>query len=166
MTLSIIVAMTEERVIGKDNRLPWHIPEDLKRFKKITMGHPIIMGRKTFESLGRPLPGRSNIVLSGNFGFKAEGVHVVRSLKEALELAQGLEGGEEHFVIGGETLFREAFPKAQKLYLTLIHRPFPGDTYFPEFDLERDFKVLERVPPQIKSPGIIPASFIVATRRP
>ncbi len=164
MTLSIIVAMTEDRVIGKDNRLPWRLPEDLKRFKKITMGHPIIMGRKTFDSLGRPLPGRTNIVLTRNPGFKHAGVHVARSLEDAVHFAETQEGGDEQFVIGGETIYRVALPLAKRLYLTLIHKKIAGDTYFPEVDLVKDFKITEKIPVSSSASGAPPATFIVAER--
>src|SRR5687768_1861241 len=108
MTLSLIVAMTEERVIGYKQQLPWHLSEDLKRFKKITMGHPIIMGRKTYESIGRPLPGRQNIVITNNREFKADGVTVVHNLCDAM--AASHQDTQEQFVIGGSTLFEAALP--------------------------------------------------------
>jgi dihydrofolate reductase len=132
--LSMIVAMSDNRVIGIENRLPWHIPEDLKRFKKITSGHPIVMGRKTFESIGRPLPGRTNIVVTRNKDYRAEGVFACFSLKEALEFAGRAPGAEEIFVIGGGELFREALPMADRIYLTEVKWPYEGDAYFPTFD--------------------------------
>ena len=131
MNISLVVAMGENRVIGVDQRMPWHLPADLKRFRRITLGKPIVMGRKTHESIGRPLPGRKNIVLTADSGYRAPGCVVVHGLDEALREAEG----EEIMVIGGSTLYREFLPRADRLYLTLIHREFPGDTFFPELDL-------------------------------
>jgi dihydrofolate reductase len=118
MTLSLIVAMTDERVIGRDNQLPWHLSDDLKRFKKITMGHPIIMGRKTFESIGKPLPGRQNIVVTNNKTYAAAGVTVAHDLCQALAACE--QDKNERFVIGGAGLFQAALPMADKLYLHLV----------------------------------------------
>jgi dihydrofolate reductase len=162
MSLAIIVAMTEERVIGKDNHLPWHLSEDLKRFKQITMGHPIIMGRKTYESIGRPLPGRQNIVVTHNPVFHAEGVTVVHDFKDAL--AQAKEWNDQQFVIGGAALFKLALPLIDRLYLTLIHDPIPGDTYFPIFDLKKDFRVIEETSNQSAQGEKLRFSFITAER--
>jgi dihydrofolate reductase len=132
MSLSLIVAMTPERVIGRHNQLPWHIPDDLKRFKKITMGHPLIMGRKTFESIGKPLPGRQNVVVSRNPGYYVDGVVMAQSLDDALQKCDVSTG--EEFVIGGAELFSTALPLAHKIYLTMIHQEIPGDVFFPEFN--------------------------------
>lgn len=127
--LSLIVAMDRNRVIGKDNRLPWHISEDLKRFKALTMGHPIVMGRKTFESIGRVLPGRLNIVVTRQRGYQApEGVRVVHSMAEALAAAAG---ADEVFVIGGRQLYEYAMAMAQRLHVTEVRANFEGDTHFP-----------------------------------
>lgn len=139
--LSLIVAMGENRVIGVENRLPWHIPEDLKRFKKITLGHPIVMGRKTYESIGKPLPGRTNLVVSRNKEFRAEGVATFSSLEEALSWAERAPGSEEVFVIGGAEIFRLCLEKADRIYLTVVKWPFDGDTYLPAFD-ESAFDVI------------------------
>jgi dihydrofolate reductase len=128
--ISLIVAMGENRVIGVDNRMPWHLPADLKRFRQITWGKPVVMGRKTHESIGRPLPGRKNIVLTSDRNYAAPGCTVVHSLQDALREA---DAGEV-MVIGGSSLYRALLPQADRLYLTLIHREFPGDTFFPEFD--------------------------------
>ena len=129
--LSIIVAMAKNRVIGRDNQLPWHLPADLRHFKQTTMGHPIIMGRKTYESIGRPLPGRQNIVITRNPDFQAEGCLVVHSLQEALA---AVPEAEEVFIIGGASLYREALPLADRIYLTLVDAEVEGDTFFPELD--------------------------------
>lgn len=126
--------MSENRVIGVENRLPWHIPEDLKRFRKITTGHPIIMGRKTFESIGKPLPNRTNIVVTRNRDYRAEGIVTAFSLAEAMDWAARAPGAGEVFVIGGAELFREALPRADRIYLTEVKWPFEGDTFLPEFD--------------------------------
>jgi dihydrofolate reductase len=139
--LSLIVAMGENRVIGVENRLPWHIPEDLKRFKKITMGHPILMGRKTFDSIGKALPGRTNIVITRNREFRADGVVGCGSLEEALEWAMKAPGNDEIFVIGGAEIFRHCLDKADRIYLTVVKWPFDGDTYLPSFR-EEDFETI------------------------
>jgi dihydrofolate reductase len=127
--LSIIVAMSENRVIGRNNQLPWHISADLKRFKAITMGKPIVMGRKTWQSLGRPLPGRDNVVLSRNNKFEAVGCSVFSSLDNVL---QRYAHEPEVMIIGGNAVYQLALPLAQKLYITHIHRYYDGDTFFPE----------------------------------
>ncbi len=131
MTVSIIVAMAENRVIGLKNQLPWHLSADLKRFKQITMGFPIIMGRKTYESIGRPLPGRQNILISRNPSFKAEGCQVFHDLDDAIQMA--VSAYEQVFVIGGATLYAEALKWASRIYLTQVHAQIDGDTFFPEF---------------------------------
>jgi len=141
--LSLIVAMGENRVIGVDNHLPWNIPEDLKRFKAITLNHPIVMGRKTFESIGKPLPKRTNIVVTRDRSYRVEGGAVCYSFNEALEWARRSPGNEEVFVIGGSEIFKHALPLAARIYLTEVHWPFEGDTFFPEFD-EEDFKEVSR----------------------
>jgi dihydrofolate reductase len=130
MSISLIVAMAENRVIGVDNRMPWHLSADLRHFKALTWGKPILMGRRTHEAIGRPLPGRKNIVLTSDRNYAAPGCTVVHSLDDALREADG----EEIMVIGGSSLYRAFLPRADRLYLTLIHREFPGDTFFPEFD--------------------------------
>lgn len=132
--VSMIVAMAKNRVIGIENRLPWHIPEDLKYFKAVTMGKPIIMGRKTYESIGRPLPGRANIVVTRNSDYAPEGVMVVNSVIDALDCAKRQAkavGESEIFIIGGEQLYRESLPFAEKIYLTEVEIALEGDAYFP-----------------------------------
>ncbi len=128
---SFIVAMTEKGVIGVENRLPWHVPEDLKRFKRLTTGHPIIMGRKTFESIGKPLPNRRNIVVTRQAGWSAPGVEVVSDLHELLKNPP-TDG--ENFIIGGGEIFREAAPYARKIYVTWIDAEVPGDSFYPSTD--------------------------------
>lgn len=129
--ISLIVAMTENRVIGRDGDMPWHVSRDLRRFKRLTMGHHIVMGRKTYESIGKPLPGRTTVVLSRSASIDAEDVHVVGSLQEALEVA---DADQEVFVTGGETVFDTALGLADRLYLTRLHVTLEGDTFFPEVD--------------------------------
>jgi dihydrofolate reductase len=129
--ISFIVAMDENRVIGKNNGLPWHLPEDLKFFKRVTMGHPIAMGRKTHESIGRVLPGRENIVISRQEDFQAGECTVFHSVNEFVNYCRKKKS--EIFVIGGAEIFKETFPYADRLYITLIHEQFEGDTFFPEY---------------------------------
>ena len=131
MNLSIIVAMGRNRVIGKDNGLPWRLPADLKHFKNVTLGHPVLMGRKTFESIGRPLPGRTNIVITRQKNYKPEGCLMAGSIQEALALAQD---ADEAFVIGGASIFEKTIPLAWRLYVTLIDHEFEGDTLFSGID--------------------------------
>jgi len=131
MTISFIFAMDRNRAIGYENKLPWHLPADLKFFKTTTMGHPILMGRKTYESIGKPLPGRRNIVLTRDRDYTAAGCDVVHSPEEAIAL---VGEGEEGFVIGGAELFHLFLPYADKMYVTRIDHAFEGDTYFPEID--------------------------------
>lgn len=133
--ISFIVAMDENRVIGKDNQLPWRLPADLQYFKKRTMGHPIAMGRKTHESIGKLLPGRENIVITRNPQFKGAGCKVFHSLEDFIQYGKNSE--EEIFVIGGAEIFKETFEYADRLYITLIHHEFAGDTYFPEFSIQK-----------------------------
>mgnify|MGYP004517512721 FL=1 len=129
--ISLIVAHDENRVIGYKNDMPWHLPGDLAYFKRTTMGKPIIMGRKTFESIGRALPGRLNIVITRNEHYTADGITTFSSLQQALELAATQH--EEVMVIGGGKIFADALPLADRLYITEIHHQFPGDTYFPAY---------------------------------
>lgn len=134
-SLAIIVAQSSNRVIGIENRLPWHLPEDLKYFKAVTMGKPIIMGRKTYESIGRPLPGRQNIVITRQPDWHAEGVSVVHSLADALaqgQLAAAAAKVAEVMVIGGAQIYQEALSLAQTLYVTEVATELQGDAYFPE----------------------------------
>lgn len=140
MKLSIIVAMDAKRVIGHENRLPWHLPADLKHFRQITMGKPILMGRKTWESIGRPLPGRTSIVITRDSNYTAEGCNVVHSIGEALAVAQG---HDEVMVIGGEQLYRQVLLDADTLYLTLVEGDFPGDAFFPELN-QSEWREVER----------------------
>ncbi|MGO1060060.1 dihydrofolate reductase [Planococcus sp. FY231025] len=132
--ISLMVAHDPDRVIGKNNQLPWHIPEDLAYFKKHTVGKGMVMGRNTYESIGRPLPKRRNIVVTRNESYAAEGVDIVHTLDDAIRLAE--EVHEEVMVIGGEQIFRSILPQADRLYITLIDKRYDGDTFFPEYGAE------------------------------
>jgi len=146
MKLALICAMSENRVIGRDNGLPWHLSEDLKYFKRTTMGHAMIMGRNTWESIGRPLPGRLSIVISSQAGYVAEGAEVVSSLPRAIERAERTAaetGSTEAFIIGGAVLYRAALPLVDTIHLTRVHASVEGDTYLTEFD-EANFKEVSR----------------------
>ncbi|MBI5613431.1 dihydrofolate reductase [Candidatus Gottesmanbacteria bacterium] len=131
--ISIIACIGKNRELGKDNHLLWTIPGDLPRFKLLTTGHPIIMGRKTFQSIGKPLPGRTNIVISSDITFRASGVVVSRSLDEALELARKSVGNNEIFVIGGGSVYAQALGKTDRLYLTLVDAKAEADAFFPDY---------------------------------
>lgn len=136
MRRSLIVARARNGAIGLANAMPWHLPADLAHFKRTTLGHPVIMGRRTWESIGRALPGRKNIVVSRTPGFRAEGAQVVGSLEEAWRAS---EGAEEAFVIGGAHLYAEALPEADRIYLTDVMAEVEGDTFFPRLD-PRDWR--------------------------
>lgn len=142
MLISIIVAVSKNGAIGKDNQLLWRLPEDLKRFKKLTLGHPIIMGRKTFDSIGKPLPGRKSIVITRNPDFQFDDVIVVHSVNEALSEAKKLNS-EEAFIIGGGEVYKLALPLADKLYITEVETEIDGDTYF-KIDQPENWVVTER----------------------
>lgn len=130
MTTSIIVAIAQNYAIGKNNQLLWHLPNDLKHFKNTTSGHTVIMGRKTFDSVGKPLPKRRNIVITRQ-NISIEGCEVVNSLEKALALCTG---EDEMFVVGGAEIYKQAMPVTDKIYLTIVHHDFEGDTFFPEID--------------------------------
>lgn len=161
MTLSLIWAMADNRVIGIDNRLPWKLPADMQWFRQNTLGKPIIMGRLTFESFGaKPLPGRRNIIISRNPTYAADGIETYPSLEEALNATQD---DDETMVIGGMSIYQQALPLADRLYMTLVHAQVEGDAWFPEFDLHqwreterRDFPADENNP--------YPYSFVVLNR--
>jgi dihydrofolate reductase len=134
MVISLVVAMARNHVIGRDNALPWRLPEDLKHFKATTLGKPVLMGRKTFESIGKPLPGRTNLVLTRATDWKADGAVVAHSVDEALA---SVANSTEVAVIGGAEVFQLLLPKASRIYLTRIHADIPGDTVFPPLDLSQ-----------------------------
>lgn len=133
MIVSLIAAMSENRVIGRQGALPWHLPRDMRRFRTLTTGHAVIMGRKTFETLKAPLPNRHNVVVTGNRSYEVSGADVAHSLDAALALVQG---DEEVFIAGGGEIYRLALPVADRIYLTVVHDAFEGDARFPEFSMD------------------------------
>lgn len=165
MKVSIVVAVAENGVIGRNNALPWHLPDDLKWFKRVTLGKPVIMGRKTFESIGRPLPGRPNIVVTTTPGWSAEGTLTARSLPEAFALAAPLQGPDEEVaVIGGARLFAEALDRADILYFTEVHLSPEGDVRFPPFD-RSDWQEIERIPGAPGPQGEQTHTFVALRRK-
>ncbi|HIN21433.1 MAG TPA: dihydrofolate reductase [Rhodospirillales bacterium] len=170
MRLSLIVAMAKNRTIGLDGAMPWHIPEDLKFFKRVTMGHPVIMGRKTYQSIGAALPGRTNIVVTRNKDFEAADADVVHDLSEALTKAKATEelwrpdgGREEIFVIGGADIYGQALPEAQRIYMTEVHQEHPGDAFFPEL-AEGEWKETDRQDRDPETPGGSAYSLVILDR--
>ena len=162
MKVSLIAALARNRVIGRDNGLPWHLPADLRRFQRLTRGHTMLMGRRTFESIGaRPLPGRPLIVVSRRPG--PEGVTMARSVQEGIDLARAA-GETELFVAGGTEIYRAALPVADRLHLTRIEEDIPGDAYFPEFD-ETAWRLVEREDHEPDGEHPYPFSFQVWDRR-
>jgi dihydrofolate reductase len=161
MSVSLIVAVAENGVIGREGQLPWHLSSDLKRFKRMTMGHALVMGRRTFESIGRPLPGRESFVLTRREDYQPEGVHVVRDFATALD--RGAAWGEV-FVIGGAEVFREALPLASRIYLTRVHAEVEGDVTFdaPPPD---EWKLVERSEHAADERNDFATSFEVYERR-
>jgi dihydrofolate reductase len=156
MIISLIAAMSENRVIGRNNKMPWRIPSDRKRFHEITMGHPVILGRKTFESIGCPLPGRKNIILTRQRNYTAEGCVIVHDLESAFTACRG---ADEVFVCGGGEVFRETVSLADRIYLTVVHIVVEGDTVFP--DIPADFQEIERK----ELSDVIPYSVVVYGRK-
>lgn len=159
MTISIIAAVAANRVIGKEGDLPWHIPEDLKYFKRITMGKPVIMGRKTWETLDEPLPGRKNIVVTRQNDYKAKGAEVVHNLDDAIQAAAGTQ---EVMILGGAGIYEAALPRTDRMYLTHIHEAFEGDTYFPEFN-RNNWEAVNRTESETED-GELTYSFVVYER--
>ncbi|MBT2630767.1 dihydrofolate reductase [Bacillus sp. ISL-101] len=160
--ISLIVAMDQNRVIGKNNKLPWHLPADLQYFKKVTMGHPIVMGRKTFESIGRVLPGRENVIVTRNQEFKAEGCVVLHDIAQIKMFADNHD--EEVFVIGGAEIFKEILPFTDRLYITEIHETFEGDTFFPEID-ENEWDEISSNPGEIDGKNRFAHDFIILQKK-
>ncbi|ANX13443.1 dihydrofolate reductase [Fictibacillus arsenicus] len=153
--ISFVVAMDENRAIGKDNDLPWYLPNDLKHFKKTTMGKPIVMGRKTYESIGKPLPGRENIVVTRDQSYEAEGTTIVHSVDEVLQI-----NAEEICVIGGSEIFKQFLPVADRLYITEIHHTFEADTYFPELN-DNEWKEVSRTEGIVDEKNKYPHELVV-----
>ena len=166
MRVSMIVAMTKDRVIGRRGGLPWHIPGDLRHFKALTLGKPVIMGRKTHAAIGAALPGRPNIVITRDAGYASQGVAVVHGLDAALALARGLakEGGaDEVMIIGGAEIYRMALPQAERLYVTEVHAEVAGDTYFPDTP-EDSWREISRQHHESGGAGTPAYSFVVLER--
>ncbi len=161
MKRSLVVAVARNGIIGRDNTLPWRLPSDLAHFKRVTMGHPVVMGRRTYESIGRPLPGRKNIVVTRNRDFHAPGCTVVSSLDEAWRAA---DGADEVSVIGGTTLFEETLPIADTIHLTEVEADVEGDTYFPPLDRAQwDEREVERHPADDRN--VYPIRILELTRK-
>ena len=166
MNLAIIVAVAHKGVIGRDNRMPWHLPNDLKYFKRLTLGKPVIMGRKTFESIGKPLPGRANIVITRQQGWCADGVEAVHNLDDAISLAEVLthsNGADEAMIIGGAQLYNESLIRANRLYLTEVAGDFDGDTYFPVID-QKEWRELLREEQIADDDNLYDHTFLVFER--
>ena len=159
MTVSAIVAIAENHAIGKDNKLLWHLPNDLKHFKTITSGHTVIMGRKTYDSVGRPLPNRRNIIVTRQ-NLAIEGCEVVNSVEDALALCAD---EDEVFIVGGAEIYKLAMPLTDKIYLTIVHQNFDGDTYFPEIKAN-EWRETEREDHQPDNKNPLPYSFITFER--
>ncbi|MCR4302414.1 MAG: type 3 dihydrofolate reductase [Sulfuricaulis sp.] len=159
--VSLIAAMAENRVIGVNNKLPWHLPADLRHFRQLTTGHPVIMGRRNYESIGKPLPDRANIVVTRNPAFRAPGCQVKNSLEEAL---REIQDKSEIFIIGGAEIYRQSIGSADRIYLTLVHAEIDGDTYFPEFD-RGDWQEVSRVHHTADEKNPYAYSFVTYDRR-
>lgn len=166
MKRSMIVAMAENRVIGVNNQLPWYLPNDLKYFKQVTMGKPILMGRKTFESIKKPLPGRTNIVITRSQDWSAEGVKVVHSLEQAFDLGESIceiDGQSEVMIIGGDQIYQTSLADVDRIYLTKVHAEVKGDAYFPEVDWS-EWQEVGREDFEAEGPNPYDYSFIVFDR--
>lgn len=159
--ISFVVAMTPDRVIGRDNRLPWHVPADLAHFKRMTIGRPVVMGRRTHDSIGRPLPQRHNIIVTRDRGYRAEGCTVVHSVEDALLAAGDVP---EIAVIGGEEIFRLLLPRVDILHITWVHAGIEGDTFFPELD-PADWREESREERPAGPGNDLPLSFVTCRRR-
>jgi len=167
MRIALIAAVAENGVIGRDGDLPWRIPGDLRYFKGVTMGKPLVMGRRTFQSLPRALPGRANIVVSRDPGFDAPGAQLVPDLERALALARAIaerDGACEVMVIGGAEIYRQALPLASRIYLTEVHRPVAGDRHFPELS-PGGWREVSRRAGDADGPETPPHEFVVLDRR-
>ena len=161
MIVSIIVAVSDNNVIGRDNRIPWRQSTDLKRLKKLTMGHHFLMGRKTYESLDAPLPGRSIIVITHNAEYRPDGVLTAPSLERAIEMARI---DDEVFIGGGSQIFEQALHRADRMYLTRVHAEVEGDTFFPEFDDVTEWKLIDSEHCEADEKNQYPYSFLTYER--
>lgn len=160
MIISIIAAMGEHREIGIENRLPWKLPADMQWFRRHTLGKPVLMGRNTYESIGKPLPGRQNIILTRERNYQVEGAQVVHHLEEAISAA---DGAEELMVIGGAALYEQLLPMADRLYQTLVHARFPADSWFPDYT-RGHWKQIERTDRPADEGNPFACSFIILER--
>lgn len=160
MTITAVVAIAENRAIGKDNKLLWYLPNDLKHFKTITSGHTVIMGRKTFDSVGKPLPNRRNIIITRQ-DIKIEGCEVVNSIQAAIDLCKD---EEEVFIVGGAEIYKMAMPVTDRIYLTIVHKAFEADSFFPETPPE-EWKETAREDHQPDEKNALPYSFITLEKR-
>lgn len=160
MQVSIIVAMDRNRVIGKNGTLPWHISSDLQNFKKITMGKTIIMGRKTHESIGRPLPGRENIILTRDKNYQAEGCTVLQCIEDIFEYCKNVD---EVMITGGSEIYQQSLEQASRLYLTEVHTEIEGDTFFPEFE-RNEWKEISREEFKADEKNEFDYSFVILER--
>jgi dihydrofolate reductase len=161
MKISIIVAMDQKGVIGRDNALPWHLSSDLQNFKKLTMGKPVIMGRKTYESIGKPLPGRKNIIITRNHTYDAEGCHVCQNLDQALS---DCDGEEEVLIIGGRDIYNLALDLVHRIYLTQVHADVDGDVFFPVID-RTEWDEIERADFNADEKNEYPFSCLILEKR-
>ncbi|HBS42349.1 MAG TPA: type 3 dihydrofolate reductase [Oceanospirillales bacterium] len=166
MKLALIVAVAQNRVIGRDNKLPWYLPNDLKYFKQTTLGKPVIMGRKTYESIGKPLPGRTNIVITRQAGYQPEGVKVVGTVEDAIKVAESvclIDGQDEAMVMGGAEIYGLTLPHCERLYLTEVHADVEGDAWFPEYE-KSEWKEVTREDFKAEGPNPFDYSFVVYER--
>lgn len=159
--ISLLVAMDQNRVIGKDNQLPWHLPADLQYFKKVTMGKPIVMGRKTFDSIGRVLPGRENVIVTRNRAYTNSDCTILHSIDEVKQFADA--SNQEVFIIGGAEIFKAILSEADRLYITKIHAQFEGDTYFPLVD-EKEWRQVSAIAGTVDEKNKYAHDFIIFER--
>lgn len=162
MIISIIAAMGNDQVIGINNQMPWKLPADMKFFRRTTMSKPVLMGRKTYESIGKPLPDRTNIIITRNLDFRAEDCIVTHSIDEALEKAGT---AEEVMFIGGASIYKQVLPYAQRFYLTKVYDDFSGDAYFPEFD-PKEWPIIERIDHKADERNAYDYSFLTMEKKP
>jgi dihydrofolate reductase len=158
--ISLIAAMADNRVIGIRNTLPWHLPADFRHFKKTTLGKPVLMGRKTYDSIGKPLPGRMNIIVTQDKSFQAPGTVIVHSIEEALQAAGNTE---EIMVIGGASFYAQLLPRADRLYLTLVHHNFEGDAWFPAYN-PTEWREIGRIDHPADAENPYPYTFLTLER--
>jgi len=160
--IAIVVAVAENNVIGKDNQLIWHLPADLRFFKNLTMGHPIVMGRKTYESIGKPLPGRTTVIITRQHDLEAPGCIVVNSIDEAIAQAQTID--QDVYIIGGAEIYKQALSKVDTIYLTRVHHTFEGDTFFPEI-VESQWEVVSEEKHEPDEKNKYSYSFVTLKRK-